>query len=549
MTSSWRCVSYLAPLTVIGVVSAVFIVLTLGSSSFWVVEWTKSDFIERGSYVKGHKPFKNTEGSSHSPRQGPSSLRENVSSGKEHFNHAFTIQPLKGSYAKSATIHALQPLFALDTNPNPATLHIRMSNIVQNVSMAPPDQVAASRQTFNPTIMALPYWSSNHYLSTRSSVEKNWFLFFPSVSASYVHYDLPSFSNSFASERNHSSEIPTEGRSFAKLIGGGLTTPNLTSPDEAPCLPQEDDPLKRSGRWHQASNSLKLVLCRRGEILAGKCSRIEGFRTIHFALIHRKFSNEWALPLRYERYFVAWDTEPPFTMLGMSRYPIQFWNETASGWSSQENWNGRQEQGKPPSSHSKKKKYGWLVTKNAQGQSIPHPNNTIDHSDQKSRNANNKENWAYFTYTPSIAWAWRPRSDRRRQEDTDTEDRGSTESNNDHLIDNGFTGLQVGFLDDEVILGIGIDDKEQAFGRVKAETLLQGLRLCPSSGLHMPKFKTESEAGVERPTAHEVPRGRHLMEQTIVGPGLGRSAMTGGGLHEPEEEDQKSMLDLEHDGF
>lgn len=30
--------------------------------------------------------------------------------------------------------------------------------------MTPPDGIAASRQTFNPTIMALPYWSPNQYL-------------------------------------------------------------------------------------------------------------------------------------------------------------------------------------------------------------------------------------------------------------------------------------------------------------------------------------------------------------------------------------------------
>jgi hypothetical protein len=71
-----------------------------------------------------------------------------------------------------------------------------------------------------------------------------------------------------------------------------------------------------------------------------------------------------------------------------------------------------------------------------------------------------RNNWAYFTYTPSIAWAWRPQS--------------AFENGNDVL-----ESLNVGYLDDEVIFGIGIGDNEQAFARAKAETLLQCLRACP----------------------------------------------------------------------
>lgn len=384
--------------------------------------------------------------------------------------------------------------------------------------------------------------------TTRSSVEKNWFLFFPSVSASYVHYDLSWSSRSFVSEGNLSSEeMPTGGRSFAKLIGNGFTTPNLTSPEEAPCLPQKYDPLNRKGRWHQASNSLKLILCRREEAHTGSCSPREGPKNVHFALIHRKFSNEWALPLRYERYFVVWDTAAPFNMLGMSQYPVQLWNETASGWNSQENWNSAQEEGELPSPHNKGKTHGWLVTHKAKGRSIPYSNHTVDSEGQEKGDANSKDNWAYFTYTPSIAWAWRPRSERRRRT-TDTEDQVLGDSENP-LIDDSLTGLQVGFLDDEVILGIGIDDKEQAFGRVKAETLLQGLRLCPTSRTQMPKLNTELGVGSLRSKAEEVPVGMHSMEQTAVNSEQGRSAMTSEGLHGPEEKDQKKMLDLEHDGF
>ena len=39
--------------------------------------------------------------------------------------------------------------------------------------------------------------------------------------------------------------------------------------------------------------------------------------------------------------------------------------------------------------------------------------------------------------------------------------------------------LNVGYLNDEVILGIGIDDTEQTFAGAKAETPLQCLEACP----------------------------------------------------------------------
>ena len=53
--------------------------------------------------------------------------------------------------------------------------------------------------------------------------------------------------------------------------------------------------------------------------------------------------------------------------------------------------------------------------------------------------------------------------------------------------------LNVGYLDDKVILGIGMDDTEQAFARVKAETLLQCLRPCP--GMREENAGVDEESG------------------------------------------------------
>ena len=64
-----------------------------------------------------------------------------------------------------------------------------------------------------------------------------------------------------------------------------------------------------------------------------------------------------------------------------------------------------------------------------------------------------KPYWAYFTYTVSIAWAW------------------------GREVEVGEMG--VGYLDDEVVLAIGIDDKGQGVARVEARDLLQCMRACP----------------------------------------------------------------------
>ena len=87
-------------------------------------------------------------------------------------------------------------------------------------------------------------------------------------------------------------------------------------------------------------------------------------------------------------------------------------NETASGWSAQENWDGEEDAGE-------------------------------------------KENWAYFTYTVSIAWAY-------RGEKMGVE------------VD----GMGMGYLDDEILLGMGIDDQGQGFARVRAGELVGCLQMC-----------------------------------------------------------------------
>ncbi|KAL6721836.1 hypothetical protein ACLMJK_000941 [Lecanora helva] len=260
--------------------------------------------------------------------------------------------------------------------------------------------------------------------NTRSQIEKNWFLFFPVNGESYIHYDLSPPGGG------------PRGRTFAKLLGNGLTTTNLTDSLEQPCLrkimeTEEAGPVKQGGSWHQATNALRLILCNRSD---HKC-QARNENTVFFAVIHRKFPNWLKLPLRYERFFMVWQATAPFNMLGVSKHPILMANETASGWSASENWSD-----------------------NSTNQGLV--------AATKERNLNatepfgGKDFWAYFTYTVSMSWAW-GRAPREGSVGDEAHD------------------MHVGYLDDEVLLAIGVDDKGQAFSRVKAAELVQCMSACP----------------------------------------------------------------------
>lgn len=242
--------------------------------------------------------------------------------------------------------------------------------------------------------------------ATRSAMEKNWMLFFTDTQA-YLHYDIS----------------PQHGRTFAKLLGGGLTTTNLTDPREHACLthvpPSHSGPTTQlgEGTWHQASNSLRLILCDRADAGAARCQpgATTADNTVFFAVIHRKQSNPLGLPMRYERYLILWSAAPPFHLLAVSQHPLLLANETASGWPARENWDDNDDNDHPP-----------------------------------------PPLWAYFTYTVSIAYAWGRPGDESLWKNT-------------------------GFLDDLVVLGLGLDDLDMGFATVSVRHLLQCLKACPGS--------------------------------------------------------------------
>ena len=230
---------------------------------------------------------------------------------------------------------------------------------------------------------------------TRGSIEKNWMMFGSGRLGSYIHYDMG----------------PAK-RTFAKLLGAGITTVNLTDPYEKTCL---DPATTEEGSWHQGTNSLMLTLCNRADQSCTPSSQNQVF----FGIIHHKHKNLYSLPLRYERYVMVWSAEPPFSMIGVSKHPVLMYNETANGFDAEENWHGDAEQ-------------EALLDAGKEG----------------------KGNWAFFTYTVSIAWSWGREMD-------EPEDKNH------------------GYLDDEVILGIGVDDKDMVFSRILARDLVSCLESCP----------------------------------------------------------------------
>lgn len=291
--------------------------------------------------------------------------------------------------------------------------------------------------------------------NSRASVEKNWMLWFPGDDGeAYVQYDLGSRSTRKSSSQQRSLNQTmlegARGRTFAKLIGNGFTTTNLTSPYESSCFDKSHnyDSLHNLGHWHQGSNSLRLILCTRSQIKTGDCGDAVPWseRSVHFAIMHRKFSNEINLPMRYERFVAVWEGRPPFRMLGVSKFPFLMHDEWARPWSETENW---------PEEHNRTG--NWTAQRGKRDKSTEGPQSRSD---------------AYFTYTPSLAWAWRPRT-----EDVAFPGHGNwggvREDDVRHL-----SQLGTGYLGDEVLVGIGLDDVGQAFARVKVDELVSCLRLC-----------------------------------------------------------------------
>ena len=357
----------------------------------------------------------------------------------------------------------------------------------------------------------------------RSEVEKNWMLFFPGDEGEVVvQYDtVPSYhfdehglnttsygnrTGSGASEaKGNATVMTTGGRSLSRLLSHGITTPNITSPAEQTCFPTNTlfDQTGKMGHWHQSTNALKLILCIRQDAKDGKCGKPEDWptsgREVHFSIMHRKFSNEWKLPMRYERWVVVWEGRKPYRVLGVSKHPFLFKGEKATGLGktragvhdrldSERSVRNKtfpemaapvEENGSMPNVSNwttpyesfSGMKHLFRRQIDTSPTSTPQPEfHSLHTSDPQSADSS-LEPAAYFTYYPSLSWVWQPTADhfssivQEGEEDVDElEHRGR------------------GFLDDGVLVGIGLDDKEQKFVRVPVKELVGCLRLCEDKG-------------------------------------------------------------------
>lgn len=243
-------------------------------------------------------------------------------------------------------------------------------------------------------------------------IEKNWLLFFSRDYGTFVQYEL----------------TPTV-RTVAKLIGNGYVTENLTSPLEGPCLghphpvgigPDDATALTQNihkDGWHQATNSLKLVLCERKDVVCQATEDMEVF----MAVVQRKRHNHFGIVRRYERVVVIWQSKPPFRMLAVGTARILF---TGEGW-------------------------GSVGAK----MNSPVPTLPVHKRDKKHN----------FNFMMSLAFD----HSRRRNEDVDVS------------IGKLPDDMHIGFLDDYLIVGVGIGDEGMGVVRLRVRELVAGLAVCP----------------------------------------------------------------------
>ena len=163
-------------------------------------------------------------------------------------------------------------------------------------------------------------------------------------------------------------------------------------------------------------------------------------------------------------------------MVGISSHPILLFNETASGFDPGENWpehdGGDDDEKYESVEQVKQDTTGQFLPKRASSSKAPAPMNASEPLASPGAGRKKKENWADFTYTVSMAYAW---------------GRGAGLGNGQARHGRGGGGggggevedMHVGYLDDEVIFGIGVDDVGQGFARVEMRELVGCMRACP----------------------------------------------------------------------
>ncbi|KAL7943129.1 hypothetical protein V8C42DRAFT_114397 [Trichoderma barbatum] len=135
-----------------------------------------------------------------------------------------------------------------------------------------------------------------------SAVEKNWFPFWDPAGQMYIHYDV------------------APKRVFARVQSDGSASVNLavlTEEEDNKCLSKYmPTTINNLESVHQASNSLKVTMCKRTDAI---CIADITNTFIFTIWQHKTFYNFHAV---YEPYLMLFQDQPPFAMHAVSKRPI-----------------------------------------------------------------------------------------------------------------------------------------------------------------------------------------------------------------------------------
>lgn len=134
-----------------------------------------------------------------------------------------------------------------------------------------------------------------------ASIEKNWFVFWDKDGQAYTHYDA----------------VPS--RTFAKLNPDGSVGPSLgpfAAEQDEKCLTHYLPKLLKNEDIHQATNSLRVTMCKR----ADKGCKADESNTFIFTIIQQK--RWYSLHGEYEPYAMVFRERTPFEVFAISKKPL-----------------------------------------------------------------------------------------------------------------------------------------------------------------------------------------------------------------------------------
>ncbi|PQE32831.1 hypothetical protein CJF32_00001293 [Rutstroemia sp. NJR-2017a WRK4] len=210
-------------------------------------------------------------------------------------------------------------------------------------------------------------------------------------------------------------ELTSSQRTFGQLIGGGFTTPNLTDPTELPCL-VDVSASEISKNKYMANATWHQATPALKVILCNRSDSSCNADTSDIVFIA-------AIHRKHKNHLDLPIRYERYFVIWAATPPFNMLAVSHH-----------------PMLFSNETTTGWTAEESW---------DDVSEAREEGRGF-----WAKLTYTTTIAYAW-------GREEGDVREMG------------------VGFLDDEVMLSVGIDDIDQVYGKVLVSDLLQCLRICP----------------------------------------------------------------------